>query len=259
MLCSRLSVSLCRSAIGATVIDTLASHAPTWLVQFPALLTRESILENLKQEILGATRERMLREICEALETIAAFQPLLLILEDLNWADSSTLDLVSALARHPMSARIIVIATYRSADVTRSAQPLYALAGDLVAASLPRKVVLEPLGRAEIASYLALGQSAAQVPEALASLLQRHTEGNPLFMIAVLEHLVGSGLVERTGATWRLRYSDTEISLEVPESLRQMIGALIDGLDESEQRVLEVAAIAGVSFAPVIQCARGRH
>ena len=71
-------------------------------------------------------------------------------------------------------------------------------------------------------------------------------------MIAVLEHLVGSGLVERTGATWRLRYSDTEISLEVPESLRQMIGALIDGLDESEQRVLEVAAIAGVSFAPVI-------
>ena len=175
LCCAPAVGQLCRSAIGATVIDTLASHAPTWLVQFPALLTREH-RENLKQEILGATRERMLREICEALETIAAFQPLLLILEDLNWADSSTLDLVSALARHPMSARIIVIATYRSADVTRSAQPLYALAATSSRRGISAEVVLEPLGRAEIASYLALGQSAAQVPEALASLLQRHTE-----------------------------------------------------------------------------------
>jgi len=61
---------LCRGPSGVAVVATLASHAPTWLVQFPAPLTREH-RETLKQEILGATRERMLREICEALETIA--------------------------------------------------------------------------------------------------------------------------------------------------------------------------------------------
>jgi predicted ATPase len=248
---------LCRGPAGAAVVDTLASHAPTWLVQFPALLTREH-RETLKQEILGATRERMLREICEALETIAASVPLLLILEDLHWADSSTLDLVSALARHPMAARIMVIAAYRSTDVAHSAQPLHALKRDLVARHLCREVVLEPLGEAEITCYLAQGQSAAQVPEELASLLHHHTEGNPLFMIAVLEHLVGSGLVERKGSTWRLRRPAIEISLEVPESLRQMIGAQIDRLDESEQRVLEVAAIAGMSFTPVIAATRWR-
>jgi DNA-binding winged helix-turn-helix (wHTH) protein/tetratricopeptide (TPR) repeat protein len=242
---------LCRNAGGATVIDTLASHAPTWLVQFPALLTREH-RETLKQEILGATRERMLREICEAIETIAESQPLLLILEDLHWADSSTLDLVSALARHPRRVRLMVIATYRSTDAARSAQPLHALKRELVARHLCREVALEPLGEAEIASYLAHGQAAADVPEELAALLHRHTEGNPLFMIAVLEHLMRSGLVERDRGGWRLTRSIAEISLEVPESLRQMIGAQIDRLGEWDQHVLEVAAIAGMSFTPVI-------
>jgi predicted ATPase len=145
-------------------------------VQIPAFLTREH-RETLKQEILGATRERMLREICEALETIAASEPLVLILEDLHWADSSTLDLVSALARYPMSARVMLIATYRSTDLTRSAQPLQALKRDLVARHLCREVVLEPLAESEIASYLAQGQGTPDVPEELAALLYRHTEG----------------------------------------------------------------------------------
>ncbi len=242
---------LCRSPVGATVIETLASHAPSWLVQIPAFLTREH-RETLKQEILGATRNRMLREISEALETIAASEPLLLILEDLHWADSSTLDLVSALARHPMSAKIMLIATYRSTDVTRSALPLHSLKRDLVARHLCQELVLEPLAETEIASYLAQGNGTADVPGELAVLLHRHTEGNPLFMIAVLEHLMESGFVEHTGNTWRLRRPATEVSLEVPESLRQMIGAQIDRLDESEQRVLEVGAIAGMSFTPLI-------
>jgi DNA-binding winged helix-turn-helix (wHTH) protein/tetratricopeptide (TPR) repeat protein len=241
---------LCRD-VGSRVVDTLASHAPTWLVQVPAFLTREH-RETLKQEILGATRERMLREICDALQTITVTEPLVLILEDMHWADSSTLDLVSALARYPMSARILVIATYRSTDLTRSAQPLHALKRDLIARHLCREVVLQPLAEPEIAAYLARGQETADVPEQLAALLHRHTEGNPLFMIAVLEHLIGSGLVERTGNTWLLRRPASEISLEVPEGLRQMIGAQIDRLDESEQRVLEVGAIAGMSFAPAI-------
>jgi hypothetical protein len=83
-------------------------------------------------------------------------------------------------------------------------------------------------------------------------LLHRHTEGNPLFMVAVLEHLVGRGLVERDRDGWCLLRPAEEISLEVPESLRQMIGAQIEHLTEAEQRVLEVAAIAGMSFAPAI-------
>src|SRR6185295_5942443 len=79
-------------------IQTIATRAPTWLIPFPGLVKREQ-REALQVEILGSTRERMVREICEALESIAAQTPLLLILEDLHWADPSTLDLISAFAR----------------------------------------------------------------------------------------------------------------------------------------------------------------
>jgi DNA-binding winged helix-turn-helix (wHTH) protein len=243
---------LCRGHDGARVVDTLATVAPSWLVQFPALLTRQH-RETLRQEILGATRERMLREICEALAAVAARTPLLLILEDLHWGDSSTLDLVSALARHRTPARIMLIATYRPSDVADSIAPLNALKRDLVSRHLAREIALPPLTQPEIAQYLAQGQSADTVPEELASLLHRHTEGNPLFMIAVLEHLLEAGLVEHEHGRWRLRCPASEIALQVPETLRQMIGAQIERLSAPEQRVLEVAAIAGMTFAPTIR------
>jgi hypothetical protein len=88
---------------GAALIRILAAHAPTWLMQFPYLVGQEQ-REVLRREILGATRERMLREICEALEFFTADQPLILILEDLQLADESTLDLLSG-ARPPACQR----------------------------------------------------------------------------------------------------------------------------------------------------------
>ncbi|HEX2780470.1 MAG TPA: AAA family ATPase [Gemmatimonadaceae bacterium] len=241
---------LCRRFDGSPVVGTLASHAPTWLVQFPALLTRRH-RETLGQEILGATRERMLREICAALEAVTASMPLLLVLEDLHWADPSTLDFISALARGGTHTRLMLVATYRPSDVARSTQPLHSLKRDLVARHLAREIVLPPLTQADVTSYLAADAAAPDDSVAIAGLLHRHTEGNPLFMTAVLQHLVERGFVERDPG-WRLRRPASEISLEVPDSLREMIAAQVERLDEAEQRVLEVAAIAGMSFAPAI-------
>jgi DNA-binding winged helix-turn-helix (wHTH) protein len=242
---------LCRGPDGARVVDTLATEAPTWLVQFPALLTRQH-RETLRQEILGATRERMLREICNALAAVSMRRPLVLVLEDLHWGDSSTLELISALARHRATARIMLVATYRPSEVAGSTIPLDALKRDLVARHLSREIVLPPLTNAEIAQYLAEGQSAATVPEELASLLHRQTEGNPLFMITVLAHMLNAGLVVHEEGGWRLRRPASEIAVQVPETLRQMIGAQIERLSAAEQRVLEVGAIAGMRFVAAI-------
>lgn len=82
------------------VLARLRRHAPTWLLQLPALLgTGEG--EALRRRQAGGTRERMLREIVGALEALAATRPLVLALEDLHWSDVSTLDLLAALARRP--------------------------------------------------------------------------------------------------------------------------------------------------------------
>ena len=242
---------LCHPPDGDRVVEVLASHAPTWLVQFPALLTSQ-LRERLQQEILGATRERMLREICEALEVVSARTPLLLVLEDLHWADSSTLDLLSAMARRRSNAKLMIVGTYRPSDVLRSVQPLHSLKRDLVARHLCHEMVLEPLSEADIAQYLTAGQSTPGVSDELAFLLHAHTEGNPLFMKGVLEHLLQRGLVEHDLGAWRLRQPAAEIVVEVPESLRQMISTQIDGLEDEERRVVEVAAIAGTSFTPAL-------
>jgi DNA-binding winged helix-turn-helix (wHTH) protein len=109
---------LCNGSGADKVVQTLLAHAPTWLVQFPALVRREQ-RDTLQQEIVGATRERMLREIGDALETISLEKPLLLILEDLHWSDRSTVDFISSLARRRSSGKLMFIGTYRPVDTVK--------------------------------------------------------------------------------------------------------------------------------------------
>ncbi len=108
--------SLVLSAEDGSLVQMLAKHAPTWLAQFPSLVKPEQ-RDWLQKEILGSTPGRMVREICEALEAMTAQGPLIMVLEDLHWVDNSTLDVISVLARRRVPAKLLLIATYRPADV----------------------------------------------------------------------------------------------------------------------------------------------
>jgi len=223
-------------------VQILVAQAPTWLVQFPALIPREH-LENLHREILGATRGRMLREIGDALEAIASQSPLLVVFEDLQWVDYSTIDLISVVARRRVPTRLMLIGTFREADVALSDHPLRQLRQDLVARQLCREVALEPLGEEHVVEYLLAKAPASPLPEGLAELIYRHSEGNPLFMTAVLDHLTGRQLIARNDHGWELGVALHDIDLSVPESLREMIEAQIERLSPEEQRVLEAATL----------------
>jgi hypothetical protein len=247
---------LCRGPGGDAVVKILEDHAPTWLVQFPALLRREH-RQTLQREILGATRERMLREIGEAIDAISSITPLVLVFEDLQWVDPSTVDLISALARGRRPARLMLVATYRPGAATASRYPLQAVKQDLLIHDLCKEVVLGPLREEEVAEYLQGGSPATEVPEGLAELVHRHSDGNPLFMVAALDHMVERGLIARANDGWRLLVPLEKIDPGVPESLRQMIEAQIGDLTAAEQQVLEVASIAGTRFCSRISAAAG--
>jgi DNA-binding winged helix-turn-helix (wHTH) protein len=242
---------LCRGTAGDSIVQILATQAPTWLVQFPALVKREQ-RETLQREILGATRERMLREISEALEIIASERPLLLVFEDLHWADRSTVDLISALARRRQSAKLLLIGTYRPVDITHSNHPLKALEQDLLIHHLCREIELEPLEEAAVTEYLAVESGGAAVPEGLAGLIYRYTEGNPLFMVTVLEDMRERKLITRENGSLTLSLPLEEIELRVPDSLQQMIEIQIARLSEEEHRALEVASVAGALFSTAV-------
>lgn len=246
---------LCRGLGGDSVVKILATQAPTWLVQFPEFVKREQ-REMLQRELLGATRERMLREIIGALETIASESPLLLVFSDLLWADHSTVGLISALARCRQSTRLMLIGTYPSPNVTLSDHPLKELKQDLLIHHLCHEIALQPLGEAEVAEYLAAESGGAEVPDGLAGLIYRHSEGNPLFMVAALEHMTQRGFVSSEDGTWKLTLPLEAIALEVPESLRQMIEIQIDRLNAEEQEVLEVASLLSVGRSQFVVALR---
>ncbi len=114
---------LCRGNQGKHFIDLLESHAPTWLIQMPALVS-SSRFDALQTHGLGATTGWMLRELAEALESITVEQPLVLVLEDLHWSEAATLEFLPVLARRQESARLLVIGTYRPAEVLVQEHPL---------------------------------------------------------------------------------------------------------------------------------------
>src|SRR5262249_3629125 len=101
-----------RGPDGAQVVAGLEQYAPTWLVPMPALLAADA-LEAVQRRVLGATPERMLRELTEALEALTTERTLVLVLEDLHWSDAATLALLGALARRRAPARLLVVGTYR--------------------------------------------------------------------------------------------------------------------------------------------------
>src|ERR1700732_2092689 len=238
---------LLREPFRDELVRILESQAPTWLVQFPAFLTRRH-RETLQREILGATRERMLREISVALESIAAKTPLLLVLEDLQWVDHSTVDLIAALARRRAPSRFMLLATHR-VDIPAD-HPLRAITQELVTHQLCHEIDLQRFTQPEVAKYLAADSPRSELPAGLAEVVHRHTEGNPLFIVALLEHLTRRGLISRENGAWQIQVPLAEIDLGVPETLRQMIETQIERLSAEEQRTLEAASVLGASFEP---------
>jgi DNA-binding winged helix-turn-helix (wHTH) protein len=239
---------LCRGPQAGPIIQILATEAPTWLAQLPALLTREH-RATLQREILGATRERMVREIGDALDSITAETALLLLFEDLHWVDDSTVDLISALARRRTPAKLMLIATCRPLHAEPAGHSLRGLIPDLLVHRLSREIALIPLSEAEVEEYLAVQSPASHPPPGLSALVHRHSEGNPLFMVAALEHMAKRSLLTRVDGRWELRVPLEQVEFEVPENLRHMIEAQLEPLSAQEQSALELASIAGVAFA----------
>jgi DNA-binding winged helix-turn-helix (wHTH) protein/tetratricopeptide (TPR) repeat protein len=227
-------------------VDTLATHAPTWMIQFGSLV-REEQWAALQREMVGATRERMVRELCEALEVITETVPIMFVLEDLHWADPSTLDLVSAIARRREPAKLLLLATFRPGDVIASDSPLKALSHDLTLHRLSHEVALDRLTETDVVEFLAPA-FAGQLPPGFATVIHKHSDGNPLFMTAMLDHLEQQGALSRADGRWALTVRVEDVDPGVPETLKQMLEMQLEHLTDAERRLLECASVAGQHF-----------
>ena len=141
-----------RGSEGERLLRLLGRYAPTWLTHLPAFLSATD-MEAIQRKTQGATRERMLREIAEALEALTAEQLLVFVLEDLHWSDASTVDLLSFVARRRQSARLLIIGTYRPDMIVRE-HPLRRVKQELQAHDLCREVAVHLLSAHDVDEYL---------------------------------------------------------------------------------------------------------
>ena len=173
---------LCRGSAADQLVPLLRRHAPTWLVQMPWLLDAGD-RDTLQRELIGATRERMLREMAELVEALTADAPLVLVLEDLHWSDAATIDLLSLIARRREPARLLLIATYRPVEATLTESPVRELTRELETRGRAQGLSLALLGAPAVADYLRERFPDSAFPGELAHVIHARTEGNPLFMV----------------------------------------------------------------------------
>jgi len=206
-------------------------------VDLPPLVRLEPEVERL----------RLFDAVIDVLARVGDVTPVLLVLDDLHWADASTVELLVAIIRAARPMRLAIVATYRDTDVARS-HPFGSALADLRRARSCERLALMGLDSQEVEDFVerAGGQELTEAAVALAAMLHAETEGNPFFLQELLVHLAESGVLRREGDRWVSSVSVDEVG--VPEGIRDVIGRRLSMLDDSLNEMLRAAAVLGQEF-----------
>jgi len=245
---------LCRNREGDQILPLLRRFAPTWLLQLPELIDSAE-RDSLQLNYSGTTAARMMREMVIGLERIAGDATIVLLLEDVHWADSSTLELLAALGRRSEAARLFVLATYRSAGEGTDSQQLATTIGELLWHRQATRLELAGLGDGDVALYLTQAFPGISDVDALAALLRARTGGNPLFLLNVLAQLRAAGALRRHSGSWRLVPTLRDLEKKLPETLLQALHVQTSALTREQSAVLEAASVVGGEFAAALVAA----
>jgi len=186
-------------------------------------------------------RFRLFDSIASFLKTASQRQPLVLVLDDLHWADQPSLALLQFVARELGGARLLIIGTYRDMELSRQ-HPLAEALGELNRERLFQRVLLRGLTQEDVGRFIEL-TSGHTAPRGLIEAVHTQTEGNPLFVTEVVRLLVQEG---ELGAE-QVRETDSW-TIRIPEGVREVIGRRLNRLSQRCNDTLTVASIVGREF-----------
>ncbi len=237
--------------VQAEVLQThVAAHGGELVRLVPALHQRLGELPALQVTDADTERYLLYAAVVELLEQASVQAPVVLVLDDLHWADKPSLQLLRHLVANTSAARLLVLGTYRDAELSSSHPLSEALA------TLHR----EPAGLSSIeikglddSGVIAFMESAAghELDDAgvnLAHDLYRETDGNPFFVAEMLRHLSESGAIYQDAATGRWTTADQEGRLALPHSVRAVIGTRVSRLGDQATKALSTASVIGRDF-----------
>ena len=222
--------------------------APTWHAQLTPLDEEHASDALIAASLRSASQERLKRELAALLEAAAREQPLVVVLEDLHWADVSTIDLLAFVGSRLATMAVLIVTTYRPLRADPGASPFIAIRQDLQARGVATEMRLDFLDQDDIAAYLEAEFPGHDLPSDFATMVRTRTEGSPLFMVDLLRYLRDRGAIARIDDRWTLTDAVAAISRDLPESMRGMIERKLGQLAEADRGLLVAAAVQGYQF-----------
>jgi DNA-binding CsgD family transcriptional regulator len=203
---------------------------------------------------IGDDQYRLWRAVSAFTEASSTVAPLLILLDDLQWADAPSLDLLSFLAREVATQPVVVVGAYREEDVPTQ-HPLRRTVAEVASSTDFQPEHLGGLTKEEVAS-LAVAVAQADLAAEFVDSLYEQTSGNPLFVEQIVRHVAHSRLANSTSRPSATAMRPSEI--EVPEGLNEVIRRRLETLGSTLQTVLQVMAVAGreLEVSVIAQAAR---
>jgi DNA-binding CsgD family transcriptional regulator len=232
-----------RSYVQQTNPDQLHSHMGVGAADIAEIISE--VREKLPSLELPLALEpeqarfRLFDSITTFLKNVAQTQPLLLVLDDLHWADQALLLLLEFLSREMQSSFLLVVGTYRDVEVSRQ-HPLSDTLAQLARELVLQRVLLRGLSPEDTESFIEM-MAGPRPTQRLAETIYTHTEGNPFFMTEVIRSLLERGELAPDAM------AESE-SIRIPEGVREVIGRRLNRLSEQCNRALTTAAIIGRQF-----------
>ncbi|UCE74367.1 MAG: tetratricopeptide repeat protein, partial [Methanomassiliicoccales archaeon] len=199
---------------------------------------------NLQEE-----RTKLFESLSQLVIDVSKKEPLLLVLEDLQWADDGSLQLLHYLARNIQNSRVMICGAYRPEEIENIRGEVHPLAKTLKRMrpeKLFYEIVLNRFDEKSTASMMESLLKKRDIPESFTKRLYEESEGNPFFIEEVVRSLVNEGLIDPNIYTWETKFDPSKI--HIPGTIRDVIGRRIDRLDEGTKAILRYASVIGNQF-----------
>jgi tetratricopeptide (TPR) repeat protein len=231
-----------------SVLDAhVAEHGGELVRLVPELRRRIAGVPPPQTDDADAERSMLFGSVVALLAAASRDAPLVLVLDDLHWADKPTLSLFRHLVTSDTPMALLVIGTYRDSDLSAT-HSLTSVLADLRRETNVDRLTLEGLAATELIELMesAAGHRLDQPGRELARALHRETDGNPFFAAEILRHLVESGMIVQTGGHWTSTLDLRQVGL--PGSVREVVAQRVARLGDLAARALRVGAVVGRDF-----------
>jgi predicted ATPase len=225
--------------------------APTWYAQVAPLTPQPTADGNLIERT-AASQEHLKRELVAFLEELARRQAVVIVLDDLHWADASTIDILAYAVTRCTSQQVLIVGTYRPADLRATNHPFLRVKLELQGHGVCHEIPLAFLTRADVDRYLALRFPEHLFPREFSARIHDRTEGNPLFMTDLVRFLQDRGVFAQHDGRWVMLGQLSDIEKELPESVRSMVEKKIGQLSNADHSLLVAASVQGSEFESAV-------